>query len=306
VLLLIACSTQSVPPWGALWLLIPASTAVSLLAAWRYGLRSLVIPVTLFAAALSLAGPGQTWAWWIPVAALTGAWMGLREEGGGVGSGMRAWMLLPLLVLAAGLPWTPGYATLVHDAQEGLRAWHAEQLLVAKQMHYSAEQMRSIEEVLQLFTDSAITVMANALPTVLFVWIAVLVRCGRMVAARIAASLRWPSLSRGTLAEWRLPDGALWLLIAGLGMVIAGWNASAPTAWTLLLNTALGFGVQGIAVVESLLVSRGVPPSITVLTLMFVLLFTMPVSLVTAVVLGLSDVWLDYRRLETTPHGDER
>lgn len=305
-LLLAAFAAQTPFPWGGLWLLIPAATAVSLLAAWRYGIRSGVVPVALFAAALALAGPRETWAWWIPAASLTGVWMGLREEGGGVASGTRAWMLLPLLLLAAGLPWTPGYSTLVREAQDAVRVWHDEQLAVARQMHYTAEQMRSLEEVLRGFTNGAVAAMANALPTALFVWITFLVRAGRLVAARAAESLRWPRLSRGTLTDWRLPDGAVWLMIAGLALVIAGWRTSAPTAWTLLINTTLGFGVQGIAVVESLLLSRGVPPSVTVLTLLFVLLFTMPVSLFTAVVLGLSDVWLDYRRLETTPNGDER
>jgi hypothetical protein len=306
VLLLAAFAMQTPQPWSALWLLIPAATAVSLLAAWRFGAGSVAVPVALFATALTLGGPAASWAWWIPVASLTGVWMGLREEGGGVSPGARAWMLLPLLLLAAGLPWTPGYADLVRGAQDALRVWHDEQLAVARQMRYPPEQIRSVEEVLRSFTDGGVAVMANALPTTLFVWVALLVRVGRMLAARTAASLRWPTLSRGGLSDWRLPDGALWLMMAGLALVVAGWRASAPTAWTLLLNTLLGFGVQGIAVVESLLLARGVSPSVTVLTLLFVLLFTMPVSLFTAVVLGLSDVWLDYRRLETAPHGDER
>jgi hypothetical protein len=35
--------------------------------------------VVLFAAGMLLEGPFSLWVWWIPVAALTGAWMGLRE-----------------------------------------------------------------------------------------------------------------------------------------------------------------------------------------------------------------------------------
>jgi hypothetical protein len=73
-----------------------------------------------------------------------------------------------------------------------------------------------------------------------------------------------------------------------------------------VINTALGFGVQGIAVVESLLLARGVPPSVIVVSLLFVFAVAWPVFMLSAVAVGLSDVWLDFRRLEPTPHGDER
>jgi len=138
-----------------------------------------------------------------------------------------------------------------------------------------------------------------------FVWIALLVVAGRALSARAAAAMRWPSLSHAGLTGWRLPDGAVWLLILGLALLVGGWPAWSPTAWTLLLNTALGFGVQGIAVVESLLLARGVPLSIIVLTLLFVFTLAMPVVMLMAVAVGLSDVWLDYRRLEPTPDRDE-
>jgi hypothetical protein len=76
----------------------------------------------------------------------------------------------------------------------------------------------------------------------------------------------------------------------------------APTAWTLLLNAGLGYCVQGIAVVESLLLARGVPSPIIVLTMLFVFAVAMPiVFMLTTAAVGLSDVWLDYRRLEPTP-----
>ena len=75
-------------------------------------------------------------------------------------------------------------------------------------------------------------------------------------------------------------------------------NDSDATAWTLLLNAGLGYSIQGIAVVEALLLARGVPPSVIVVTLMFVFALAMPVFMLTTVALGLSDVWLDYRRLD--------
>ena len=94
-------------------------------------------------------------------------------------------------------------------------------------------------------------------------------------------------------------------MLLGIALLIAGWSAGAPTAWTLLVNLALGYCVQGVAVVESMLLARGVPPSIIALTFVFVFAMAAPVFLLGAVCVGLSDVWLDYRRLEAVPAGDQ-
>jgi uncharacterized protein YybS (DUF2232 family) len=82
------------------------------------------------------------------------------------------------------------------------------------------------------------------------------------------------------------------------------WPAAMPTGWTLLLNAGLGFCIQGIAVVESLLLARGMPPSIILLLMLFVCTVALPLFTVTTVALGLSDVWLDYRRLEPVAEDD--
>ena len=74
-------------PWGALWLVVPLAVGASLLLAWRYGLKALALPALLAVlCALIATFPGggfRLWhVLWIPLASLTGAWMGVREEGG--------------------------------------------------------------------------------------------------------------------------------------------------------------------------------------------------------------------------------
>jgi hypothetical protein len=44
-----------------------------------------------------------------------------------------------------------------------------------------------------------------------------------------------------------------------------------------------------------------VAPAFVLLLVVFLFVFTLPVFLPSAALLGLSDVWLDYRRLETPP-----
>jgi hypothetical protein len=82
---------------------------------------------------------------------------------------------------------------------------------------------------------------------------------------------------------------------------LPGWL---PSASTLLIIPALGYCVQGMAVVQSLLLVRGIPSSIVLLTLLFIVLMAFPVFLPATVCVGLSDIWLDYRRLEAVYDGD--
>jgi hypothetical protein len=304
ILALALCAAQTPGPWGGLWLLVPAAVAASLLVSWRFGTWGVTVPVGLLAAGLAIAGPLALWVWWIPVAALCGTWMGLREEGGGPRSGERAWMLAPLLLLAALLPWAMRYPDLVQRVERELAAGDTQLVELSRQFGATPDRLRTLQHAVGENAALRRRVLPHVLPSLLFVWMALLVVSGRSFSSRAAAALRWPPLSNGRLRDWRLPDGAVWVFLVGLGLLLLEWRAWAPSAWTLLLNTGLGYCVQGIAVVESLLLARGVPPSIIVLTMLFVFAVAMPVFVMTTAALGLSDVWLDYRRLESGPEAD--
>jgi len=295
---------QTPLPWGWLWLLVPAAVALALLVSWRWGAWGVAVPALLFALTLAIEGPFSLWAWWIPVAGLTGTWMGLREEGGGPPSGQRAWMLLPLLLLAAIVPWMVEYPAFVEKVEATVKAGDAQVLEWARQLGYQGDRLQAVERGISEGAVMRHAALPRVMPSVLFVWMAMLVVAGRGLASRLAGVLRWPELSRGRLADWRLPDGAIWIFILGLAIVVLRRPEWDPTAWTLLGNVGLGYCVQGIAVVESLLLARGVSPSIIVLTLLFVFAMATPVFVLAAACVGLSDVWLDYRRLESDPAGE--
>jgi len=291
-------------PWTILWLAVPSVVAVSLLICWRWGLWGVLVPLAALGAVVLFAGPLASWAWWIPAAALTGSWMGLREEGGGPASGERAWMMLPVLLLAAGLPWTQSYSQAVSEIDRQLQQGDRDLLQTARDVGYQGERLHTLERMVSDGGALRLRYLPHTLPSLLFIWVALLVVAGRKVAAQIARRLSWPDLSHGRLSDWRLPDGAVWLLIVGLGLVLAGPHNWLPSAWTLLIVPALGYCVQGMAVVQSLLLVRGVPSSIVILTLLFIVLMAFPVFLPATVCVGLSDIWLDYRRLEAVANGD--
>jgi hypothetical protein len=301
--LLVAGALLTPAPWAWLWLAVPPAVAVAMLLAWRFGLFALVLPPILFGALAMAAGPGAAWTWWIPAAALSGIWMGLLEEHEPQ-AGARGWALLPVLVLAAMLPWLPGYADRVSRLEADLRGGDAQMLEMAHQMRMKTERLESLQRSVEQSAPIRRTLLPNVVPSLLFAWVALLAIAGRSLAARFADVLRWPPLARTRFADWRLPDGAIWPLLAGMGLLVGQWPQWTPTAWTLLINTGLGFCLQGIAVVESLMLARGVPPSVIALTLMFVCVVAMPVFMFTTAVLGLSDFWLDFRRIESSPDGE--
>ncbi|HET7225730.1 MAG TPA: DUF2232 domain-containing protein [Candidatus Eisenbacteria bacterium] len=293
---------QSDSPWSRLWILVPVSVAAALLVTWRFGLGGLAIPAALAALAVRVWSP---WMWCVPATALTGALMGAREEGGGPTYGARALLLVPVLVFAAALPFAAPYPTLVAHVDRELKAGDAQLVELARAVGSSGPRLAEFERTVADNARVRSTALPRVLPLVLFVWLALLVSAGRALAARVARLLRWPPLSRARLRDWRLPDVALWTMLVGLALVLAPWPVAASTAWTLLLASLLGFCVQGIAVVESSLLTRGVPPALVLLTLLFVFAVAMPLFLLTVLVVGVSDAWLDYRRLEpVAPDGE--
>jgi len=290
-------------PWATLWIAVPFAVAGSMLLAWRFGAWMLFLPPALAGGFTLAYGPSAFWTWWIPVAALSGVWMGLREERGAF-TGARAWMLVPVLALAAATPWVPGYAGHIARLDRQLTEGDGQTLEFMREIGLKPDRVNALQRTIEQNAPERRALLPNLVPSALFAWVALLVIAGRALGSRLSEWLRWPPLDRLRLREWRLPDGAIWTFLAGLALLVAQWPAWAPTAWTLLLNSGLGFCIQGIAVVESLMLARGVPPPLIAITLLIVCVAALPVFMFTTAVLGLSDFWLDYRRMESSPEGD--
>jgi hypothetical protein len=294
-------------PWAALWVVLPAAAATTMLAAWRFGRAVLVVPLVLLAGALGwflLGGASAPPPWftlWVPAAALTGAWMGLREEGGGPSLGERAFMFAPLLLLAAALPIAPGFVAAVGKLDGAMHVEQERMMASFKPGELPAPLLDAMQQSAKLPAEDRQKTLTLMVPNLLFVWTVLLVCAGRVLASRIATLIRWPSVSRSPLARWRLPDAALVPLIAAIAMLAFADRAWHPSALTLLVHVVLGYSVQGVAVVESVLLARGMSPAFVALTMLFVLAVSLLWVLPAIAVVGLSDVWLDYRRLEPSP-----
>ncbi len=303
VLLLLVVGSATTPwPWDTLWIAVPVQVCVGLLLTWRYGRPAIAFPVVLslvaIAVQLGVGKPFSPWfTWWTPAAAFTGAWMGLQEEGGGPNSGYRAWMLTPLLLLAASMPLFTGYSGFIGriaEAQKPAQTWMYSELQKAG---WTGAQVQEFEK-------SNREALPVVIPVSLFLWMALLVSAGRALAARSARALGWPQLSRNPFRDWRLPDMTLIPLIAGLALSLFAASSWQPTAGTLLLQALLGYSLQGVATIMVLLSSRGMPLGLVVVMLSVLFILTMPVFLLSVALVGLSDAWFDFRRLEPSPDGE--
>jgi hypothetical protein len=293
-------------PWTALWPAVPAVVAVSLLLAWRFGPPAMALPLLLaVGSALLVVFPVagvRTWhLLWLPVASWTGAWMGSREEGGGPSLGERAWMHAPILAAAFMLQLLPGMSEALTRVEARARVEEQEMLGSLPGPAKPGTMLQMMEDSAKLPAADRVRMLEFFSPNLVFGWMVVLVAAGRSLAAWLAAWRGWPRLSTAPLTGWRLPDAALAPLIAGLAVALFATPAWWPGAALLLAQSALGYSLQGLAVAHSVLLARGVAPAFILLLMVFLFVFTLPVFLPSAALVGLSDVWLDYRRLDSPP-----
>jgi uncharacterized protein YybS (DUF2232 family) len=104
-----------------------------------------------------------------------------------------------------------------------------------------------------------------------------------------------PPLPEMKLAQWKAPEGCIWVLIAsGIGafvpfpgMQIVGLN--------MLLLVSLIYLVQGLGVMVFYLNRASVPPILR--SLAYIMLVIQPLLLLGVAAFGLFDLWFDFRRI---------
>ncbi len=98
----------------------------------------------------------------------------------------------------------------------------------------------------------------------------------------------------------------IWAVIGGFGLVVMSWltgrDGLIPAfGWNVALTSAFLFGVQGIGIVQHLLLRRGFPPARIrwTLTIAAILAFVPGINMIVIgglPLIGLSELWVDYRR----------
>lgn len=95
-------------------------------------------------------------------------------------------------------------------------------------------------------------------------------------------------------SEWRLPDWLVWPVIGGGALLVIGTEGVATLAISVLLVCGMLYLFQGLAVFMQLLARWQVPLALRMF--FYVMLIVQSYGLVLLALLGLADVWFDFRR----------
>ncbi len=121
----------------------------------------------------------------------------------------------------------------------------------------------------------------------------------RLVLARFLSTVELRNIE-----DFRMPDPSIFVLIAGLALVLLmprrEMNLLYLGALNLLLITASLYMVQGFGVIRHILLQKGLPPSIISLGVLLALILGFQFTIFVMVVmagLGTLDFWADFRKL---------
>jgi hypothetical protein len=285
-------------PWMVLWPVLPVAGAAALLLA-QSGVPALSwLPPTACAVALFAFGAAdQPWAWCLLAGVLAASLLGLADRQG-VALPRRAWAFLPVVALAATFPLAPGYRELTDSLARAIGAEETQQLANFRAMKLTPDQRVAVEQLIALSTSVEIAIVRHVLPAILFAWVGLLVHLAERLARRLAELVRRPFPPALPFDRWRLPDGAVWLLVGGLALVATRDPRLGAVGLNLAAATGLAFGLQGLAVLKSFLTAHGMSSGLVAILFVFTSLTLGPVVPLAAAGVGLMDLWLDFRRLE--------
>jgi hypothetical protein len=281
-------------PWHVLWLAVPGLGALGYLGNLHRRRWGWIAPLAAAGWMVFAGFYDSIWAWLLVGGVASASLLGLAR-GQGAPSSRGLWAFLPLLSLATAFPFSSLYQPAMDAASKSVEALSQEAYQSYKQMGLQEGSLGEMTEWLHQATTVWTWLVQHLLPTLLFVFGVLLVALAVLLARRAALASGRP-VEAEPFARFRLPEGAIWVLLVALAMIALRRPELIPPGVNLALCVGLGYCLQGIAVIDFALLARGLPPGIIWVLFLFVVLFALPVLAVTSTGLGLIDVWLDLRR----------
>lgn len=113
----------------------------------------------------------------------------------------------------------------------------------------------------------------------------------------------WAGWGVPPFTRWRLPFYLVWVLVAGLGLMVTRAPILGTAGLNLALLAASVICLQGLSV-QFWVTARMMGPALRTAYWLFMGVFFAPLILASGVVLGLADQWMDIRRLNAPPEED--
>jgi len=160
---------------------------------------------------------------------------------------------------------------------------------------------RVVRERYQTVARSAAQWALRLLPAeiVVFGWMQVLVVV--MSARRILRNAH-VHVAFGRLSEWRVPFGWIWVLAAGLALVVTRQSWAVTLGFNVVVLVIAVLAMQGGAVTMAAL-ERGSAPVARMVLLVVAAVAAWPLFVGGLAILGAADLWVDFRRLRTPASG---
>jgi hypothetical protein len=276
--------------------------------------------VTVPLALIFLAVPFAPRWKWLTIGVLV-ALFGVSFPSGDLGGVSRGWAFMLGAAFICATLWQPRWgvfpralvalaAALLAGAAwvAGTAGWSALDLRVRE--HLLTVSRTAMEQLKQQAADSAwVTQLATAaqemamLQWTLFPALVALQSLAALglvswVVTRLRRGEESP-FALGPLREFRFNDQLVWILIAGLVLVVLPLSAIATRAgWNALLFMAGLYALRGLGIFVFL---AGAPSAFVMLFGAVALLFLYPLVVTTAIVVGLMDTWLDLRARASLP-----
>jgi uncharacterized protein YybS (DUF2232 family) len=237
-------------------------------------------------------------------ATASSALFGLARRDGATG-GRGLWSLLPLLGLTLAFPFSSLYQPAVQAAVVGVQRFGEEAYKSYAALGLEGGSLSELAAQVQQATLGLAWVVQHVLPFLLFGWGVTLVALAALLARRAARAVGRPLAPGAGFVDFRMPEGAVWLLLLGLAAIALRQPGLLPAGVNLAACLGLGYCLQGMAVIDFAMLARGVPPGLVSVLFVFVMFFALPVLTVTSAGLGVADIWLDVRRRARDSSGEE-
>jgi len=136
--------------------------------------------------------------------------------------------------------------------------------------------------------------LVQVLPALVLINLALVAWVNVLVAQRLGTFWGWDNLGE-PLSLWVSPEWLVFFLVAAGLALLAPFPWVRPVGLNLVLLLGFVYFCQGMAVISALLQRFQLPWVLR--SLVYILAFMNPLMIV-VMILGLTDLWLDFRRLQ--------
>lgn len=212
----------------------------------------------------------------------------LRLKGGARSIIYSVALNLTVLLLAALLYAFSTGADLHAKVSKGVQSSIAQTALIYEKAGVKGDELTALKETMQQAGALIVTIY----PALLTVAYGLMACLNLLVLAKIAARVRLP-LYVGDFKKYRNPEPLVWLLIvAGFGM-LAPQNLVYLASLNVLIVLCAFYSAQGFAVIGHYFRKLKVPRFVSIVSTL--LLIFQPFMVLMVAVLGVFDLWADFR-----------